>query len=58
MRIKAGPPQVDVKGKPYTYAQEIEGDPEGAEVADSEDTGNPWSGQAYDWESMQEVDFC
>jgi|688.fasta_scaffold60083_1 hypothetical protein len=56
-RIKAGAPQVDAKGKPYTYAQEMEGDLEGAEAA-ANDSGNPWSGQAYDWESMQEVDFC
>jgi len=57
-RIKAGAPQVDANGKPYTYTQEMEEDAEGAEAAAVGDASNPWAPQNYDWESMQEVDFC
>jgi len=49
---------VDANSKPYTYAQEMEIDPEGAEAAAAGDANNPWAPQNYDWESMQEVDFC
>jgi hypothetical protein len=58
LHIKAGAPQVDAYSKPYTYAQEMEEDAEGAEAAAAGDAGKPWAPQNYDWESMQEVDFC
>jgi len=49
---------VDASGKPYTYAQGMEGDQEGAEAGAAGDTSNPWAAQQYNWESMQEEDFC
>ena len=57
-RIKAGAPQVDAAGKPYTYAQEMEEDEQGAGAAAAGGADNPWAPQLYEWESMQEVDFC
>jgi hypothetical protein len=49
---------VDASGKPYTYAQEMEEEAEGAEAAATGNVTNPWAPQNYEWESMQEVDFC
>ncbi len=57
-RIKAGAPQVDANGKPFTYPQEMEEESEGAEAAAASSITNPWAPQNYEWESMQEVDFC
>ena len=57
-RITAGAPQVDAAGKPYTYAQEMEEDEQGAEGPAAGGAANPWAPQLYEWESMQEVDFC
>ena len=57
-RIKAGAPQVDAAGKPYTYAQEMEEDEQGNEGAATGGAANPWAPQLSEWESMQEVDFC
>jgi len=57
-RIKAGAPQVDAAGKPYTYAQEMEEDEQGTEGPAAGGAANPWAPQLYEWESMQEVDFC
>jgi hypothetical protein len=31
---------------------------EGAEAAAAGGAANPWAPQLYEWESMQEVDFC
>ncbi len=41
-----------------TPTQEMEGDTEGAEAGAAGDANNPWAPQNYDWEFMQEVDFC
>ena len=57
-RIKAGAPQVDAAGKPYTYAQEMEEDEQTDEAPATGGAANPWAPQLYEWESMQEVDFC
>jgi len=43
---------------PYTYAQEMEEEDQGAEAAAAGGVTNPWAPQNYEWESMQEVDFC
>jgi len=45
-------------GKPYTYAQEMEEEDQGNEAAAAGNIANPWAPQLYEWESMQEVDFC
>jgi hypothetical protein len=42
-RIKAGAPQVDSSGKPYTYAQEMEEEDQGAEAAAADSVTNPWA---------------
>jgi hypothetical protein len=47
-RIKAGAPQVDASGKPYTYAQEMEEEDQGTEVAAAGSVANPWAPQNYE----------
>jgi hypothetical protein len=57
-RIKAGAPQVDLNGKPYTYAQEMEEDEQGTESGAAGGTANPWASPSFEWDSVQELDFC
>ena len=57
-RIKAGAPQVDLNGKPYTYAQEMEEDEQGTEGGATGGTANPWAAPSFQWDSVQELDFC
>jgi hypothetical protein len=57
-RIKAGAPQVDLNGKPYTYAQEMEEDEQGTESGAAGGTANQWASPSFEWDSVQELDFC
>jgi len=57
-RIKAGAPQVDLNGKPYVYGQEVEEDEQGTEGGAAGGSANPWAAPSFEWDSVQELDFC
>jgi len=57
-RIKAGAPQVDLNGKPYVYGQEVEEEEQGNEGGAAGGSANPWAAPSFEWDSVQELDFC
>jgi len=57
-RIKAGAPQVDLNGKPYVYGQEVEEDEQTSESGAAGGSANPWATPSFEWDSVQELDFC
>jgi hypothetical protein len=55
-RIRAGAPEVDAQGKPYSHGNEMDHEEEDYEGTTSK--GNPWEQQQqdqHDWDALQEV---
>ncbi len=55
-RIRAGVPEVDAQGKPYSHGNEM--DPEDEDYEGDTSKGNPWEHQQQDqhgWDALQEV---
>lgn len=57
-RIKAGAPEVDAQGKPYTHANELDEDNGTTADGQPHPQHNPWASSqppTFNWESLQEI---
>jgi hypothetical protein len=57
-RIKAGAPEVDAQGKPYTHANELDEDDGTGADGQPHPQHNPWGSTqppTFNWESLQEI---